>query len=326
MERIEAHPGCISHRPVLVERVLEYLRPSPGGRYLDGTLGFGGHALAVLENTGGRAEILGLDRDGEALELAASRMADAWPKAGVFLRNERFSRFAGRLSELGWDKVDGALLDLGVSSHQLDCPGRGFSFLRDGPLDMRMDPRGVGLTALDVVNSYSSKELTRIISEYGEEPLARRIAWRIDQARQRGPIETTLELARVVESAYPPAWRARSRNHPATRTFQALRMLVNDEAGELSAFLEQIVPFLVPGGRLVIISFHSLEDRVVKHFFQDQARSCHCPPRQPFCLCGHTATLKIMTRKPVTAAPEEIAENPRSRSAKLRAASRLGVA
>lgn len=319
----EAQIGRLPHEPVLVERVLEYLQPRPGGRYLDGTLGFGGHAAALLAATGGKAEILGLDRDREALGQARERLLRAWPNARLCLRNARFSRFGEEMAGAGWEALDGALLDLGVSSHQVDSPHRGFSFLRDGPLDMRMDQHGAGLAASEVVNAYSPKELARIIARFGEEPLAGRIARRIDQARRQSPIATTLELARVVESAYPPARRARARNHPATRTFQALRMFVNDELGELEGFLERIVPRLAPGGRLVVISFHSLEDRLVKHFFQDQARACHCPPRQPFCLCGHQAALRILTKKPVTAPSGEAAANPRSRSAKLRAACRL---
>ncbi|HDQ41483.1 MAG TPA: 16S rRNA (cytosine(1402)-N(4))-methyltransferase RsmH [Desulfonatronum sp.] len=313
----------IPHEPVLVEQVLEYLQPRPGGRYLDGTLGFGGHALAVLEKTDGRAEILGLDRDQDALNAAMDRLIRAWPEARVIAGNERFSRFPLPMQKLGWEALDGALLDLGVSSHQVDSPERGFSFLRDGPLDMRMDPRGTGLTAREVVNSYPPRQLAKIIGQFGEDPLAGRIARHIDQARRSAPIETTLELARVVEAAYPPARRAKSRNHPATRTFQALRMFVNDEAGELAEFLKQIVPFLVPEGRLVIISFHSLEDRMVKRFFMEQAKACLCPPRQPFCLCGHKTTMRILTKKPVTASSQEVAANPRSRSAKLRAACRV---
>jgi len=319
----EARSDRFPHEPVLVDRVLEYLRPRPGGRYLDGTLGFGGHTAALLAETKGGAEILGLDRDREALEQARVRLIRAWPNARLFVRKARFSHFVEEMAGVGWDFLDGALLDLGISSHQVNSPHRGFSFLRDGPLDMRMDQDGAGLTASEVVNAYSSKELARIIAQFGEEPLAGRIARRIDQARRQHPIETTLELVRVVESAYPPTRRARARNHPATRTFQALRMFVNDEIGELAGFLEHVVPWLAPEGRLVIISFHSLEDRLVKHFFQDQAKRCHCPPRQPFCLCGHQATLRILTKKPVIASSREVAINPRSRSAKLRAACRL---
>jgi 16S rRNA (cytosine1402-N4)-methyltransferase len=316
----------LSHEPVLVDRVLEYLCPRPGGRYLDGTLGFGGHALAILAKTEGSAEILGLDQDREALEQAKARLLKAWPSARVFVRKARFSCFVEEMASVGWEFLDGALLDLGISSYQVDSPHRGFSFLQDGPLDMRMDQDSAGLTASEVVNTYSSKELAWIISKFGEEPLAGRIARRIDQVRQHSPIETTLELARVVESAYPPARRAQARNHPATRTFQALRMFVNDESGELTGFLERVVPRLAPEGRIVIISYHSLEDRLVKHFFQDQAKACHCPPRQSFCLCGQQACLRILTKKPVTAGSEEVAANPRSRSAKLRAACRLVAA
>lgn len=310
----------VPHAPVLVQEMLEYLQPRLGGKYLDGTLGFGGHAGAVLEKTRGAAQILGLDRDQEAAHQAAVSLTAAWPHARLAVRNIRFSRFAEAMDDLGWKEVDGALLDLGVSSHQVDTPQRGFSFLREGPLDMRMDACDAGLSAEDVVNAFAPRELARIISAYGEEPLAGRIARRIEQHRQQRRIVSTLELARIVESAYPPARRARARNHPATRTFQALRMFVNDELGELNAFLEGIIPFLVPDGRLVIVSFHSLEDRIVKHFFQKQSRGCHCPPMQPLCQCGRTALLDVLTKKPVTASSDEVAANPRSRSAKLRAA------
>lgn len=319
----EERCASTAHQPVLVSQVLEHLRPRPGGRYLDGTLGFGGHAAAILKATEGKAEILGLDRDREALSAAGEMLTREWPAARVFIRNESFSRFAAVLDALGWESLDGALLDLGVSSHQLDSPGRGFSFLREGPLDMRMDAEHSGLTAREVVNAYHWKQLAGIIGRLGEEPLAGRIARRIDRARREQPIATTLDLARIVEAAYPPARRFKARNHPATKTFQALRMFVNDELGELSAFLEGVAPRLAPEARVVIISFHSLEDRLVKHFFQDQSRACQCPPRQPVCLCGHAATFKIVTKKPVIASPEEIAANPRSRSAKLRAASKL---
>ncbi len=323
MESNKDQLGIIPHEPVLVSEVLEYLQPRAGGRYLDGTLGFGGHAAAMLQTTGGGAKILGLDQDRQALAAAGRRLSQEWPTAWVHTCNARFSRFAAVLDELGWETLDGALLDLGVSSHQLDSPERGFSFLREGPLDMRMDAERSGLTAKEVVNAYSWKQLAGIIGRLGEEPLAGRIARRIDRARQEEPIVTTLSLARIVEAAYPPARRYKARNHPATKTFQALRMFVNDELGELSAFLDNIVPRLAPEARVVIISFHSLEDRLVKHFFQDQAKACHCPPGQPVCLCGHTARLKIVTKKPVIASSREVAANPRSRSAKLRAAGKL---
>ncbi|GAB6060591.1 16S rRNA (cytosine(1402)-N(4))-methyltransferase RsmH [Desulfonatronum parangueonense] len=311
------------HQAVLVEQVLEHLSPLPGGRYLDGTLGFGGHVAAVLAKTNGDAEIVGLDQDQHALDWAAKELRRSWPQAQLVLRHERFSRFADVLDEMGWDRLDGALLDLGFSSFQVDTPERGFSFLADGPLDMRMDPQGTVLTAREVLNSYPVRQLAKIIGEFGEEPLAGKIARRIDEYRQYAHIDSTLELARIVEQAYPPARRAQARNHPATRTFQALRMYVNDEVGELTRFLDGIVPYLAENGRVVIISFHSIEDRIVKHFFLNQAKKCLCPPRQPYCTCGHTATLKVLTKKPVMASEEENLRNPRSRSAKLRAAQRI---
>ena len=311
------------HQPVLVEQVLAHLAPRVGGRYLDGTLGLGGHAGAILERTGGGARILGMDRDPLALDAAEQMLRQKWPAAELNVRHECFSRFPEVLEALGWEELDGALLDLGFSSFQVDSPGRGFSFLADGPLDMRMDPHGVGVTARDIVNAYPAREIARIIYEFGEEPMAGKIARRIESVRRQGAIESTLELARIVESAYPPARRARARNHPATRTFQALRMYVNDETGELKRFLEHIVARLASSARIVIISFHSIEDRIVKHFFAQQAKACLCPPLQPFCLCGHEATLKILTKKPQTASNAELIANPRSRSAKLRAAERI---
>ena len=235
-----------------------------------------------------------------------------------------FSGFEQALQEVGWDSVDGVLLDLGVSSLQLDAPDRGFSFMEDGPLDMRM--AGPGLeeaSAADIVNRTQYDELVRIIREYGEEPLAGRIARAIVDARQKSPITRTLELENIVFNAYPAKVRSKSRNHPATKTFQALRIAVNRELEELENFLEGIVPYLRPGGRLVIISFHSLEDRQVKHFFRREAKDCLCPPRQLFCNCGHQASLRILTRKPVLPGEDEVAVNGRSRSAKLRAAERL---
>ncbi|SDB09959.1 16S rRNA (cytosine1402-N4)-methyltransferase [Desulfonatronum thiosulfatophilum] len=318
-ESLEIKP----HQAVLVEQVLEHLSPVSGGRYLDGTLGFGGHISAVLEKTNGVAEVVGLDQDQQALDWTAKELRNTWPQSQIVLRHERFSRFSEVLDELGWDKLDGALLDLGFSSFQVDTPERGFSFLADGPLDMRMDPQGTALTAREVVNAFPVRELARIIGEFGEEPLAGKIARRIDEYRQYAHIASTRELAGIVEQAYPPARRAQARNHPATRTFQALRMFVNDEVGELTRFLDAIVPYLAENGRVVIISFHSIEDRIVKHFFLNHAKKCLCPPRQPYCLCGHTATLKVLTKKPVMASDEENLRNPRSRSAKLRAAQRI---
>ncbi len=312
--------GGARHIPVLLRETLHHLAPKPGGRYLDGTLGLAGHSRAILEAAPG-CEVLGLDRDEDALALARTRLAPFGER--VHARHGAFRDFAAHCDDLGWDALDGALLDLGVSSLQLDTPERGFSFLHDGPLDMRMDADGDSrASAARLVNAAPCETLRDIIAA-GEEPMAGRIARAIVEARARKPLETTLELAALVEKAYPAKWRATAKNHPATRTFQALRMAVNDEAGQLAGFLQAILPRLAPGARLVIISFHSLEDRVVKNFFREEARDCRCPRHIPVCVCGHTAALRVLTKKPVTPGPEECAANPRAASAKLRAAERI---
>lgn len=308
------------HVPVMPKETLAWLDPGPGKRFLDGTLGFAGHARAVLEQ-GGDCTLLGLDRDELALDEARKRLEPYGGRA--ILANERFSRFPSVLEEVGWDKVDGALVDLGVSSMQLDDPERGFSFLSDGPLDMRMGAGGGEAPAERLVNKASLETLKKIIGGLGEEPMGGRIARAIIEARKAGPIRTTLELARLVESAYPAARRAKSRRHPATKTFQALRMAVNKELEELERFLELIPGYLNPGARVVVISFHSLEDRMVKRAFQREAKGCVCPREAPICTCGKVPRLKVLTRKPVGPGPEEAETNPRARSAKLRAAERL---
>jgi 16S rRNA (cytosine1402-N4)-methyltransferase len=313
-----------AHVPVLLHETLEFLRPRPGGRYLDGTLGAAGHTRAILEAAGGQAQILGLDRDATALALAEKNLG---PLAGqVRLRHLPFSRFDEALAEAGWDTVDGALVDLGVSSMQLDTPERGFSFLSDGPLDMRMDQTGGAdgeAPAKNLVMKASADRLRQIIRDLGQDPMAGRIARAIERARAEEPIETTAQLAAIVERAYPAKWRRESRNHPATRTFQALRMAVNEELTELETFLDKIGAHLSPGGRVAVISFHSLEDGMVKHFLRRAAKGCVCPPRQPVCTCEHRPLFTILTKKPVEAGEEERQANPRSRSAKLRAAERL---
>lgn len=306
-----------THVPVLLSEVLEYLRPQAGGRFLDGTLGLAGHSLAILKSVHGEAELLGIDRDAQALELAGAQLAEFGKR--IFLRQGLYSRFDEYLAELGWDALDGALIDIGVSSLQLDAAERGFSFFRNGPLDMRMDPKLGGLSAKDLVNTADARSLRQIISELGEEPLAARIAEAIVSAARVASIETTAQLARIVEEAYPAKWRATARNHPATRTFQALRMAVNDELGELREFLRKIPQFLKPGGRLVVLTFHSLEDRLVKSAFREGAAKCLCPPQILHCTCGHIQVYELLTRKPVTASADEIRGNPRAASAKLRA-------
>ncbi|MFV0350423.1 MAG: 16S rRNA (cytosine(1402)-N(4))-methyltransferase RsmH [Halodesulfovibrio sp.] len=309
------------HVPVLLNEVLEYLAPKPGGRYLDGTLGLGGHSEAIMEAAQGKAQLVGLDRDLATLDRARKRLERFGDNVHFF--HSKYSDYEEVLDELGWDLLDGALLDIGVSSMQLDQAERGFSFHADGPLDMRMDPDGDMPPASHIVNKASAETLRMIIGKYGEDPMGGRITNAILDARAKAPIETTLELAKIVEMAYPAKWRAQARNHPATRTFQALRMAVNGELDELESFLGTIIPRLRPGGRVVIISFHSLEDRMVKHAFADEAKGCICPRQIPVCVCHHTAQVRILTKKPVMAGEEELARNRRSSSAKLRAAEKL---
>ncbi|SKA72362.1 16S rRNA (cytosine1402-N4)-methyltransferase [Paucidesulfovibrio gracilis DSM 16080] len=320
-------PGRL-HTTVLLHEVVEWLRPRPGGRYLDGTLGMGGHSLALLDEAERQrtpadphAELIGLDRDEQALEQAEQRLAPHGDR--VHLYHLPFSRFEDALDDKQWPGVDGAVLDLGVSSLQLDRAERGFSFLESGPLDMRMDPTDGQPPARTLVNKGSYSDLKRILHRYGEEPQAGRIVKAILQAREEAPIEDTLQLARIVEQAYPAKWRAKARTHPATRTFQALRIAVNHELDELEYFLDRIAGRLNPGSRVCIISFHSLEDRAVKLAFRRAAKGCVCPPRQPMCTCEHEPEVKILTKRPLSPSEEEAGTNPRSRSAKLRVAERL---
>lgn len=315
------------HIPVLRSEVLDALRPKAGMRFLDGTLGLGGHASAILEKSGGQAWYCGLDRDGEALALAAQRLQPWADRCRLFHLD--YADFPQALSELGWTGVDGALLDLGVSSLQLDKAERGFSLHGDGPLDMRMNSDALpGVqkfgTAGQLINKADYACLKDIIARYGEDPMAGRIAGAIVEARQRGEIAGTAQLAEIVYNAYPLKWRKTARNHPATRTFQAVRMVINDELGQLERFLDEILPNLAPGGRLAIISFHSLEDRLVKQKFRLWATDCICPPHTRTCTCGHRAEIREITRKPVTPSPEEANANPRAASAKLRVAEKLG--
>ena len=305
----------------MAQEVCELLNVRPGMRVLDATLGLGGHSLAFLRCAHGEVDILGLDRDQTAIDRASAN-ACLYP-GRLTARRMRFSRFPEALEELGWDGLDAALADVGVSSPQLDESERGFSFLCDGPLDMRMSASDGTEPAANIVNLWSFERLRDLIRDMGEEPQAGRIARAIVARREKKDIETTLELASIVEGAYPPKWRATARNHPATRTFQALRMAVNQELYELEAFLGRIVDHLHPGGRVAVISFHSLEDRLVKTAFKREAAGCLCPPRQPVCTCGHSPRLRILTKKPLTPTAAETAANPRARSAKLRCAERL---
>ena len=311
--------GDSYHVPVMLEEVLALLAVKPDGTYLDCTLGGGGHARAVLEALGPGGRLVGLDRDAEALVAAGSLAADR----RVSLAAGGFDQLGRVLRDLGMASVDGVLFDLGVSSHQLDEPGRGFSYHSDGPLDMRMD-QGGELTAARLLSAVSEEELARILWTYGEERFSRRIAAAVTRARSREPLTTTGQLVDVIRGALP-AGVGQVGPHPARRTFQALRIAVNDELGRLQRGLAAGVEALAPGGRVVVISYHSLEDRIVKQYFTTCARSCVCPPGLPVCRCGHRPQLRLVTRKPVTPGPGEVEANPRSRSAKLRAAEKLAV-
>ena len=322
-ESLSSEQNPARHVPVLPTQVLEALAPRPGGRYLDGTLGLGGHAAAVLA-AAPAVELCGLDRDAEALELARQRLAPFGDRAHFF--HCQYSEFAQALDQLGWDRIDGALLDIGVSSLQLDEPERGFSFHGDGPLDMRMDPQPGLPSAWHWVNRESFARLKECIATLGEEPQAGRIARVIVEARQKASIDTTAELAALVEKAYPAAWRARARRHPATRTFQALRMAVNDELGELRRFLDGILSRLSLGSRLAVITFHSLEDRMVKQAMRHGAEGCRCPRHVPVCVCRHVPEVRLLHKKPLQADAEELARNPRASSAKLRAVEKIAEA
>lgn len=308
------------HESVLFQEVLHELRVRPGGRYLDGTLGLGGHALGLLRACSPPPYVLGLDRDGRSLIEAESRIREEGFLDQATLARSRFSRFPEVMRQLGWEDLHGAVLDLGVSSRHLDSAERGFGLHQDGPLDMRLDADYDGETAADLVNLADRARLERIVRDYGEEPMAGRIAREIEKRRQGGPFRTTLELAEAVKSAYPAKWRRKARRHPATRTFQALRIAVNEELEELSAFLGQIPGFLYPGGRVAVISFHSLEDRLVKWSFRKAAQGCTCPEDQMSCTCSGRPRLRLVHKKPITPSAEEIARNRRARSAKMRVA------
>lgn len=307
------------HVPVLLDSVLEQLQPRPGGVYVDATVGGGGHSEAILRRIMPHGTLIGIDRDEAALAAAERRLAPFGD--AVRLVHANFGHLERVVVGKGFDRVDGILFDLGVSSPQLDEAERGFSYQADAPLDMRMN-RQDPVDAAQLVNTLPQEELTRIIREYGEERWAARIAARIVAERERARIETTGQLAEIVKNAIPAAAR-RTGPHPARRTFQALRIAVNRELEMLERALPQAVRLLRPGGRLVVISFHSLEDRIVKQFFRQAERPCTCPPDFPECRCGKRPTLRVLTRHPVTAGPEEVKRNPRARSAKLRAAERV---
>ena len=304
-----------THKPVLLDACIQALNIRPDGVYVDGTLGRAGHSLEIARRlTTGR--LICIDRDQAAIDAARVRLAPWLDR--VTLVHSNFSELKEVLSAAGVGGADGMLFDLGVSSPQLDDASRGFSYMQDAPLDMRMDT-AAPLTAYEVVNTWSQEELRRILYEYGEERYAPAIAKAIVRARETAPVQTTLELVEVIKSAMPPA-ALREKQHPAKRSFQAIRIAVNGELDALPPMLRAAVDGLNPGGRLAVITFHSLEDRIVKRTLADLAKGCTCPPEFPVCVCGRKPRVRLVNRKPVTADGAELADNPRARSAKLRVA------
>ena len=306
------------HVSVLLDECIQGLNIRPDGIYVDGTLGGAGHSSHIASKiTAGR--LIGIDRDEVALTAAAERLAPYGDR--VTLVHSNFCDIASVLARLGIGGVDGILLDLGVSSPQLDDGARGFSYMADAPLDMRMD-HSEALTAAAVVNTWSYEELKRILYEYGEERYAPQIASAICKRREQAPVRTTLELVDIIRSAMPPA-ALREKQHPAKRSFQAIRIAVNDELGAVSQVMRDAIPCLNPGGRLAVITFHSLEDRIVKNAMAEAAKGCTCPPSFPVCVCGKKPKVRLITRKPIVSGEEELARNPRARSAKLRICEKL---
>ncbi|MEE9304647.1 MAG: 16S rRNA (cytosine(1402)-N(4))-methyltransferase RsmH [bacterium] len=307
------------HRPVMVETLLEFLAPRPGGRYVDGTVGDGGHTKAVLEATAPTGRVLGIDRDPAMVARAARRLAPFGER--IMLVHGDYRDLARHLTEAGWKEVDGMLLDLGLSSHHLETSERGFSFMIDGPLDMRYDPAQT-LTARVIVNTWAVEELAALFREHGEGRGASRIARAIGQARTVQPLERTGELSELIVSL---RGAGAGKIHPATRVFQALRCAVNEELRDLDSALEAAVDRLVAGGRLVVISFHSLEDRIVKEIFRTLERGCVCPPTDPVCRCGRAPKVVRLTKRPRRPSAAEVQANPRARSARFRACEKLAA-
>jgi len=311
------------HLPVLAEEVLAMLAPRSGSLQIDATLGGGGHTERILEASNPDGRLLGLDADPAAIARVDARLRPVYGDRLV-LRQANFRELAEVAPAAGFGAVDGALFDLGLSSFQLADTERGFGFRAGGPLDMRFDTSR-GVPAAELLATLDAKELTALFRRYGEEPKAGRIARAIAEARREAPIETAEELAALVERVLPRNPRQPRRTHPATRVFQALRIAVNEELEALEAGLAAAVDLLRPGGRLVVLSYHSLEDRIVKRFFAAERRGCVCPPELPVCVCGRNPRLRLLTRRSVTPTPEEVAANPRSRSARMRAAERLAA-
>ena len=320
-----ATPGVLpsddaGHRPVLLNTLIENLQPRPGQVVVDGTLGAGGVVAALLERVLPGGLVVAIDRDPAAIDRARARFAAH--RSSVVLEHGDFADIGDILGRHGIEAVDAVVLDLGISSVQLDDPGRGFSFREDGPLDMRLDPSSPGPTAADIVNSAGEAELARLIRDYGEERFARPIAAAVARHRSQRPLRTTSELRELIERVVPRRYWPK-RIHPATRTFQALRIEVNHELDSLERGLQAAINALRPGGRIGVIAFHSLEDTIVKNALHVAAQNCLCPPQQPICTCAHRASLFLLTRKAIKASPVEIASNPRARSARLRVAEKL---
>lgn len=307
------------HVSVLLNEVIDNLNIKPDGVYIDGTLGGGGHSLEIVKRLGEKGRLIGFDRDREAIAAATDRLRDYAGKVTVIRSN--FDRIKEASGTAGIKKADGIVLDLGVSSHQLDDPGRGFSYREDAPLDMRMDDRQEK-TARDIVNDMSEEELAGIIKRYGEERFAGRIASNIVQARKKAPLSTTFELNEIIKDSIPAKYRATG-GHPSKRTFQAIRIALNGELDSLEKAVPDMIDMLDDGGRLCIITFHSLEDRIVKNLFRDAQDPCTCPPDFPVCVCGKKPKGKVITRKAILPSKEELEVNSRSKSAKLRVFERI---
>ena len=302
------------HKSVLLNETIDGLNIKPDGIYVDGTLGGGGHAYEVCRRLGEKGSIVGIDQDAAAIEAASARLKDFGEKVTIVRSN--YCDMKSKLHELGIDKVDGIVLDLGVSSYQLDTAERGFSYREDAPLDMRMDTRQK-MTARDIVNDYTEADLYRVIRDYGEDKFAKNIAKHIVQARAVKPVETTAELSEIIRASIPMKFQKKS-GHPAKRTFQAIRIELHRELDVLRDSLDDMIDLLNPGGRLCIITFHSLEDRIVKSAFRKNENPCTCPPDFPVCVCGKKSKGSIITKKPILPSEEELEYNSRSKSAKLR--------
>ena len=308
-----------SHYSVLLKESVDAIDPEHGGVFADLTLGGGGHSLEILKRMADGSRLIAVDQDKDAIAASKVRLHDYLDR--VTFVNDNFSNIASALEELGIESLDGAVIDLGVSSYQLDTPERGFSYMHDAPLDMRMN-RDTGISAYDIINTYDRDSLKKIIFEYGEEKFAPRIAAKIAEARKVCPIKTTFELVDIIRSAMPDGGRG-GEKHPAKRTFQAIRIEVNRELEVIEPAIRSVVSYLKPGARLAVITFHSLEDRLVKNIFSDMANPCTCPKNFPVCVCGKKPVAKLYTRKPILPGENELSENSRSRSAKLRIAEKL---